>query len=91
MRFDWVGRFGLYHATCEGQCSWYEFAKKIFSMTGASVKVTPITSAEFPRPAKRPKWSVLENARLKEAGIAMTRHWEDALAEYLLAEGALKA
>lgn len=80
------GRYGLYHATCEGQCSWFEFARKIFSLAGVDIRVEAVSSAEFLRPAKRPNWSVLENARLKEAGINTFRHWEDALSEYLLAE-----
>jgi dTDP-4-dehydrorhamnose reductase len=77
------GAYGLYHATCEGRCSWYEFAKKIFALRGRDMRVVPVTSAEYPRPAPRPKWSVLENAHLKRAGWNTFRPWEDALEEYL--------
>ena len=77
------GRYDLYHATCEGICSWYNFAKKIFEIKDIAVKVNPVTSEEFVRPAKRPAWSVLENTQLKAAGINVFRRWEDALAEYL--------
>ncbi|MGE5495695.1 MAG: dTDP-4-dehydrorhamnose reductase [Burkholderiales bacterium] len=79
-----TGAYGLYHATCEGQCSWYDFAQKIFKLRGLEIKVVPVTSEEFPRPAKRPKWSVLENRALKVVGKNVFRPWEDALKEYLL-------
>jgi dTDP-4-dehydrorhamnose reductase len=60
--------YGVYHATCEGQCSWYEFAKKIFELAGITVKVTPITSGQLDRPAPRPQFSVLDNFMLKLTG-----------------------
>jgi dTDP-4-dehydrorhamnose reductase len=85
-----TGEFGLYHATCEGQCSWNEFAKMIFRLKDKLVTVMPATSAEYaktnPSAAPRPKWSVLENARLKRIGKNVFRNWEDSLCEYLLAE-----
>ncbi|MDD5016812.1 MAG: dTDP-4-dehydrorhamnose reductase [Eubacteriales bacterium] len=77
------GNYGIYHATCEGVCTWYDFAKKIFEIKNIDVKVNPVTSEEFERPAKRPAWSVLENARLKEQNMNVFRHWEDSLFEYL--------
>jgi dTDP-4-dehydrorhamnose reductase len=79
-----TGAYGLYHATCEGQCSWYDFAQKIFKLKGWGINVVPVTSEEFPRPAKRPKWSVLENKALKAIGKNVFRSWEDALKEYLM-------
>ena len=81
-----TGEYGLYHATCEGQCSWFDFAKKIFEYSCKSINVVPVTSREFIRPAKRPAWSVLENAQLKRIGKNVFRSWEDALKEYLLTE-----
>ncbi len=78
-----TGAYGLYHAACEGQCSWYEFAKRIFELSDIRVDMTAVTSAEFVRPAKRPAWSVLENAQLKRIGKNVFRHWDDALKEYL--------
>lgn len=75
--------YGLYHTTCEGQCSWYDFARKIFELRGKPVTVLPVTSAAYPRPAPRPQWSVLENAHLKRIGRNVFRHWEDSLREYL--------
>jgi len=80
-----TGSYGLYHATCEGQCSWFDFAGKIFELSGKKVEVVPVTSEEFVRPAKRPAWSVLENAQLKQIGKNVFRSWEDALKEYLTA------
>lgn len=78
-----TGEYGLYHATCEGQCSWYDFAKSIFKIRGLKTKVIPVKSEEFPRPAKRPKWSVLENSALKAAGKNVFRPWEKAIDGYL--------
>lgn len=78
-----TGEYGLYHATCEGMCSWYDFAKRIFELKGINVKVVPVTSEEFPSPAKRPHWSVLENANLKKLGKNVFRPWEASLEEYL--------
>ena len=82
-----TGAYGLYHATCEGHCSWHDFAVKIFALSGKNVRVLPITTEEYsrnyPGAAPRPKWSVLENAALKTAGKNLFRSWEDALREYL--------
>jgi len=75
--------YGTYHATCEGQCSWYDFAKRIFELKGIGIKVNPITSEELGRPAPRPKFSVMDNFMLKLIGLNSFRHWEEALLEYL--------
>jgi dTDP-4-dehydrorhamnose reductase len=75
--------YGVYHATCEGQCSWYEFAVKIMELAGLAVKVTPITTAQLNRPAPRPQFSVLDNFALKINGFNTFRDWESALREYL--------
>jgi dTDP-4-dehydrorhamnose reductase len=75
--------YGVYHATCEGQCSWYEFAGKIMDLAGLTVKVTPITTAQLNRPALRPQFSVLDNFALKLNGLNTFRDWESALQEYL--------
>lgn len=75
--------YGIYHATCEGQCSWYNFAKKIFELSNINIDVKPITSEEFKRPAQRPSFSVLENAMLNLKGINSFRHWEEAIEEYI--------
>lgn len=75
--------YGTYHGTCEGQCSWYDFASKIFELKGIDIKVNKVTSEQFVRPAKRPKYSVLDNFNLKLYGLNTFRGWEEALADYL--------
>ncbi|MEG0378622.1 MAG: dTDP-4-dehydrorhamnose reductase, partial [Eubacterium sp.] len=75
--------YGLYHGTCEGQCSWYDFAVEIFNKSGVDVKVLPVTSEEFSSPTPRPKYSVLENKGLEDLKINVFRHWEAALTDYL--------
>jgi dTDP-4-dehydrorhamnose reductase len=74
---------GLYHATCQGECSWYEFAGAIFEETGTEVKLLAATQADFPSPVKRPDFSILANQRLQEQGLDVMPHWRDALREYL--------
>lgn len=75
--------YGTYHGTCEGQCSWYDFAKKIFELSNIDIKVNPVTSDEFKRPAPRPSYSVLDNFMMKLVGLNSFRNWEDSLREYL--------
>jgi len=75
--------YGLYHATCEGQCSWYDFAKKIFEIKNIDIKINPVGSDEFKRDAERPKYSVLDNYMLKLIDKNNFRHWEESLKEYL--------
>lgn len=76
-------KYGTYHATNEGVCSWYEFAVEIFQQAGLNVKVNPLTTEQFPRPAKRPAYSVLSKKKLTEAGLTPLRDWKEALAAYL--------
>lgn len=75
--------YGLYHGTCEGQCSWYDFAVEIFKLSGIEIPVEPVTSEQFVRPAPRPKYSVLENKALNALNMNHFRLWQDSLAEYL--------
>lgn len=75
--------YGTYHATCEGICSWYDLACKVFEIKGIEVQVNPVTSEAFPRPAKRPYYSALDNKNLKQIGLDTFKHWEEALREYL--------
>jgi dTDP-4-dehydrorhamnose reductase len=76
-------QFGLFHMTNEGSCTWYEFARAIFELSGTPADLSPTTSSTYKTPAIRPSYSVLENARLKELGLNQMRHWRDALAAYL--------
>jgi dTDP-4-dehydrorhamnose reductase len=74
---------GLYHATCNGECSWYEFAEAIFEETGTEVNLLKGSQADFPSPIKRPDYSILANKHLQDQGLDVMPHWRDALLEYL--------
>jgi dTDP-4-dehydrorhamnose reductase len=75
---------GVFHAACEGQASWFEFACETFHLAGvAGVEVSPCTTAEFPRPARRPAYSTLDCSRLAKLRGKPMAHWRDALARYL--------
>jgi dTDP-4-dehydrorhamnose reductase len=75
--------FGLYHATAEGSCSWFEFARAIFSNTRASVNLKVAAPDEFAAKVPRPRYSVLENRGLKLRGVNVFRPWQEGLREYL--------
>jgi dTDP-4-dehydrorhamnose reductase len=75
--------YGLFHATSEGACTWYEFARAVFEIAGVSADLSPTTSALYKAPALRPRYSVLENKRLKDLGLNRMLDWRAALAEYL--------
>lgn len=76
--------YGIYHGTCEGICSWYDFTKEIFRLKGIDVSVKPCTSEEYPRPAKRPAYSGLENKRFNENYNYKFAEWQMAIKKYLL-------
>lgn len=76
-------KYGTYHATNEGYCSWYEFAKKIFELAGKDMKVNPITTDMYPTKAKRPFNSRMCKNKLVENGFNKLRNWEDAVKDYL--------
>jgi dTDP-4-dehydrorhamnose reductase len=75
--------FGIYHASNTGTCSWYDFAKAIFAESGKSTAVEPCTTAEFPRPAPRPAFSMMDHAALRTNGFHNLPHWRDALQRFL--------
>jgi len=77
-----TGKFGLYHISSEGQCSWYEFARYIFERAGLDAKLSPVNSAEFASPVRRPANSVLSKAKLRALGLSMPT-WTDAVSRYL--------
>jgi dTDP-4-dehydrorhamnose reductase len=81
--------FGLYHATGEGSCSWYEYAKEIYSLANLNAKVEVASSSEFPAKVARPSYSVLENRALNQLGLNTFRPWQEALAAYLAPSPAL--
>lgn len=76
-------KYGTYHATNEGFCSWSDLAKKAFEVAGKTTKVNPITTEEYPTAAKRPKNSRLSKKSLDENGFERLPRWEDAVKEYL--------
>lgn len=77
------GLTGIYHVSNSGSCSWFEFAGAIFSLRGMDVRVSPISSSELGRKAKRPSYSVFDLTKIRrDTGIGM-RHWMEALKEYL--------
>jgi len=74
-----AGLTGTIHLSCEGEASWYGFAKEIFAAASIDCKLTPCRSEEFPRPAPRPRNSRLENRALQSAGLPAMRDWLDDL------------
>jgi dTDP-4-dehydrorhamnose reductase len=77
------GHPGLFHATNQGSCSWYEFARAIFDLSGLTTPLRPTSVQDFAAPVRRPFYSVLENAGLAAARLDRMRHWRDALADYM--------
>ena len=75
--------YGLYHATAEGSCSWFEFAREIFLLAGLPAKVEAAEPGEFPSKVPRPLYSVLENEALKTGRLNCFRSWQTALSRYL--------
>jgi dTDP-4-dehydrorhamnose reductase len=75
--------FGLYHLTSGGSCTWHDFAAAIFELSGVKADLTPITSAEFNAPARRPPYSVLDCGAYHALGLPPMRPWREALTAYL--------
>ncbi len=76
-------KYGVYHATNEGFCSWHEFACEIFKQAGMQVEVAPVTSDQYPTKAKRPFNSRMSKDKLEENGFERLPDWKDALSRYL--------
>ena len=76
--------YGLFHGTCEGSCSWADFATEIFRLAGKNTKVNYITTEEFASPAKRPVYSILDNYMLWLTTDFTFAHWKDAIKEYMV-------
>jgi dTDP-4-dehydrorhamnose reductase len=74
---------GIFHITNEGACSWHDFAAAIFEIRGVRANLSPTTSESYKTPARRPRYSVLDNRRLKDLGLNRMLSWREALAEYL--------
>ena len=71
--------FGIYNFSNEGQCSWYDFAKKIFEINSIKIDLQPISSASYPTPAQRPAYSVLDKSKIKKAFGVAIKNWEESL------------
>lgn len=76
-------RYGIYHASNEGTCSWNEFAKAIFEYQGLAVKVNSIPTSDYPTRAKRPMSSIMSKDKLEQNGFKRLPDWKDALKRYL--------
>lgn len=75
--------YGTFHATCEGSCSWADFAREVFRLAGKTTQVKAITTEEYGAAAPRPAYSVLENRMFKLTTDFMFADWHDAIAEYM--------
>ena len=74
---------GIFHASAEGCCTWYGLARTFFELLGLPVRLIPIPTSHYPTPARRPANSILENRRLKEAGLNVMRPWQEDLAKFV--------
>ena len=81
-RLEPTENYGLFHATCEGSCSWADFAEEIFRLAGKTTKVTRDTTEEYGSTTKRPAYSVLDNYMLRLTTGARMADWKDALRAY---------
>jgi dTDP-4-dehydrorhamnose reductase len=76
-------RYGLYHMSSAGECSWHEFATEVFRLAKVNADLHPTDSRSYGAKARRPAYSVLDNCQMRAAGIAEFRPWQEALAEYM--------
>jgi dTDP-4-dehydrorhamnose reductase len=89
VRLSRTEAYGLYHATAESSCSWYEFAQEIFALSEAKVRLVKALPGEFPAKVPRPKYSVLDNKALRDASLNVFTDWRIGLRDYLGARVAL--
>ncbi|MFZ2086956.1 MAG: dTDP-4-dehydrorhamnose reductase [Desulfobaccales bacterium] len=78
-----AGGEGIYHASGEGYCTWFALARHFLSCLGIEKPLRPCATSEFPTPAVRPQNSILENRRLKEAGLNVMRPWQEDVSEFV--------
>ncbi|MBC7440753.1 MAG: sugar nucleotide-binding protein, partial [Flavobacterium sp.] len=74
-----TSNFGIYNFSNEGQCSWYDFAKKVFEINNIIIDLKPIPTSSFPTPAKRPSFSVLDKTKIKTTFGIEIKSWEESL------------
>ena len=85
-----TNKFGLYHATNDGFCSWFDFAREVLRISGKEgINVIPINSEDYPTAAVRPKNSRLSKTSLQNMGFSPLPHWKDAVFRFLTEEGSL--
>jgi dTDP-4-dehydrorhamnose reductase len=82
-----TNKYGIYHVSNAGNCSWFEFAQEIFRQTNHSITLEPCTTDEFPSLATRPKYSVLNHMGLRINGFDPMPHWKNALERFLQNNG----
>lgn len=87
LRLMETNKYGIYHVSNAGSCSWFEFAKEIFKQTNHSINLEPCTTDEFPSLATRPKYSVLNHMGLRINGFEPMPHWKNALERFLQNNG----
>lgn len=83
LKLPYSSNYGIYHCTNKDVCSWYDFAKEFVSLAGIECKVNPCTTEEFPRPAKRPAFSALDNMMLRNTVGDEMRPWKEAIKSYI--------
>jgi len=76
-------KYGTYHMTSAGHCSWYEFAGEVFKLTDLNPKIEPVESKAFGAKARRPVFSAMDNHNLRKIGLQDMRHWKLALKDYI--------
>ncbi|MDR2694184.1 MAG: dTDP-4-dehydrorhamnose reductase [Chitinispirillales bacterium] len=81
------GERGVFHATCEGACTWFDFARVVAAACGIDAGILPCATEEYPSKTPRPRYSVLENARLKAMNANIMPEWREAFSEFLSVEG----
>lgn len=77
------GIYGTYNVSCNGYCSWHDFACEIVKLAGLKAKIVPIRTEDYPLPATRPKYSVLDNYMLRLENIDIMPNWNDSLINFL--------
>jgi dTDP-4-dehydrorhamnose reductase len=82
-----AGGQGLYHASAEGCCTWFDLARRFLERLGVDKPVRPCPTSDYPTPAVRPRNSILENRRLRAAGLNLMRPWQQDLDEFVAAFG----
>lgn len=78
-----IGAYGIYNFSNEGECSWYQFSEEIRKLSKSKIKINPIPTSEFPTPAKRPQYSLLDKTKIKNTFGISIPEWKDSLKEML--------